>query len=98
MDPGEIVRRGKEGIEVDVAVSPNASRSGVEGIDPWRKRLVVKVRAMPRDGKANGEMCEVLSEFFSSKVTLIRGQTNRSKTVLVPLDQERVISILEEIG
>jgi len=97
VDPGDILREARGCTELDVSVSPNASSAGIEGIDPWRKRLVVKVIAMPKDGKANKELCDILTDIFSAPVTLLRGGTSRSKTVAVPLDRESVATILEGI-
>jgi len=95
VDPEDILRETNGCTELDVSVSPNASRAGIEGIDPWRKRLVVKVRAVPKDGKANKELCDILTEVFSAPVDLLRGGTSRSKTVVIPLGRETVAAILE---
>jgi uncharacterized protein (TIGR00251 family) len=94
VDPGVILREVDGGTEIEVSVSPNSSRSGIEGVDPWRKRLVVRVKAMPKDGRANKELCDVLAKAFSAPVTVIRGQTSRTKTVMVTLDSESVLSII----
>ncbi len=95
MHPGDILRETDRGTELDVSVVPHSSRAGIEEIDPWRKRLVVKVRAMPKNGKANKELCDILTEIFSVSVALARGETSRSKTVVIPLDRESVSAILE---
>lgn len=97
MDPGAILREVEGGTEIDISVSPNSSRSGIEGIDPWRKRLVVRVNAIPKDGRANKELCDVLMKVFSVPVTVQRGQTSRTKTVMVPLDRESVLAVIEGI-
>lgn len=97
VDPGVTLRGIDGGTEIDVSVSPNSSRSGIEGVDPWRKRLVVRVKAMPKDGRANKELCDVLMKTFSVPVTVIRGQTSRAKTVMVPLDSESVLAIIEGV-
>lgn len=96
MDPGDVLREVNGDTEIDVTVSPNASRSGIEKFDPWRGRLVIKVRAMPKDGRANRELCEFLSELFCAPVNLVKGQTSRTKTIRVHLDKDRVREILEE--
>jgi hypothetical protein len=95
VDPGDILREANGCTELDVTVSPNASRAGIEGIDPWRKRLVVKVRAVPKEGKANKELCDILTETFSAPVILVRGGTSRNKTVSVPRDRESIAAVLE---
>ena len=95
VDPGDLIREVREGVEIDVSVTPNSTRSGIEGVDRWRNRLVVKLQAVPKDGRANRELCEDLNEVFSAPVTLLRGQTSRAKTVLVRSDRESVLAALE---
>ena len=57
------VSRKKEGCqEVDVLVSPRSNRSGPEGFDQWRKRLILRVKAPPLDGRANKEVEETFSQ------------------------------------
>ncbi|MDR3075550.1 MAG: DUF167 domain-containing protein [Candidatus Methanoplasma sp.] len=56
------VRAKERGVEADVLVSPRSSRSGIEGVDGWRNRLIVKVQSPPLDGRANKEVEKVLTE------------------------------------
>lgn len=97
MDPKDILRRRDEGTEIMVRVTPNASSSSIEGINPWRECLVVKLSAPPRKGEANEELCRVLSEFLGGTVIITSGGTSRSKTVLTDLPFERVVEKLETI-
>lgn len=86
--------RGKS-LEVDVLVSPRSNRSGPEGYDEWRKRMVLRVKAPPLDGRANKEVEETFREItgFPSKVT--SGQVSRQKTVTVDGDPEKAKAALE---
>ena len=88
MEVSEIVRQTEEGCELDVLVSPRSNRSGPEGVDEWRRMLVLRVRAPPLDGRANKEVESTLSEITGYKCQVIRGQTSRQKTVLIggPMD------------
>ena len=95
MDLASVLREREEGVEIDIMVSPKAGRSGIEGVDEWRNRLVVKVRAPPADGKANKEIVALLSEVLGARVDLVRGATARHKTVLVHSSKEEVVSALE---
>lgn len=95
MDASSVLRDRAGSVEVDIMVSPKAGRSGIEGIDEWRNRLVIKVRAPPTDGKANREICDLLGSVFGAKVELVRGATSRHKTVLVPLPYDQALRILE---
>ena len=91
----DISRRTPEGLEVHVMVSPRSSRSGVEGIDPWRKRLVVKVKAPPLDGKANKEVEDVMKGITECRSEIIFGHTDRLKTVLIEGDPDTIIEKME---
>ncbi len=95
MDVSEVLREVKGGVEVDIMVTPNAKRPQVGEVDEWRRRLVVKVQALPTEGRANRAVEELLSELFGTRVEIVRGRTERHKTVLVPLDLETVRSRLE---
>lgn len=90
MDISDISRMTGSGVELDITVSPRSSRSGVEGIDPWRKRLVVRVRAPPLDGRANREVEEIFEEITGCKASVVSGQTSRQKTVQLYGDTEDI--------
>ncbi len=94
MDISDVCRVRKDCVEVDLQVSPKSSRSGIEGIDPWRKRLIVRVRAPPLEGRANEEVEEVLSEITGCKAQVTAGHTSRQKTATVWGDPERICSRL----
>lgn len=94
MEPKDAVRSVRDGTEIDIMVSPNSNRKGMEGLDEWRKRIVVRVRAPPLDGKANSEVEEVLGEITGFRCSIIRGQTSRQKTVLVLGPEEKVLSLI----
>lgn len=69
---------------IRVRVIPNAKHSEVMG----RIGSIVRVRvASPAvDGKANGELCEFLAEFFGVKsryVSILRGEKGKEKTVQI---------------
>lgn len=76
-------------------VTPNARKDEVGGIDPWRKRLVIKVTAVPTEGRANEAVVTLLTEVFGARVEILRGHTDRHKTILVPLSSEEARSRLE---
>ena len=92
----DVVRVRDSGVEVDILVSPRSGRSGIEGIDDWRKRLIVKVKAPPLDGKANRETEEILSMASGSPSSVISGHTNRQKTILIEGDPAAIISKLRD--
>ena len=94
MDFSKAVRVTKEGTEIDVMVSPHSNSSGIQGIDEWRNRIIVRIRAPPEAGKANKELVEMFSGLMG-KAELGRGSTNRMKTIVVQLGRDEVLRILE---
>lgn len=96
MEVSEIIRPVKDGCELDVLVSPRSNRSGPEGVDEWRKMLVLRVRAPPLDGRANKEVESTLSEITGFRCQVVRGQTSRQKTILISGPAEEVVRKLEE--
>ena len=72
------------GVEVDVVVSPRASRSKVVGLHDGRLKL--QLAAPPVDGAANAELIELVSSVLGvprRDVTMVRGETSRRKTVCI---------------
>lgn len=70
-------------ITLAVRVSPNARRSGIEGL--WNgTHLKIALTAPPVDGKANATLIDFLSDFFGlrkSAIDLLSGETGRQKSV-----------------
>jgi uncharacterized protein (TIGR00251 family) len=94
VDFSKAVRVTKEGTEIDVMVSPHSNSSGIQGIDQWRDRLIVKIKAPPEGGRANKELIELFSDLLG-KAELGRGSTNRMKTIVVQMERDDVLRILE---
>jgi uncharacterized protein (TIGR00251 family) len=94
VDASEVLRPVKGGTELDIMVTPNAKKAQVGEVDVWRKRLVIKVTALPTEGRANEAVVELLSARFGARVEILRGHTDRHKTVLVPLPIEEARSRL----
>ncbi len=96
MDLTETFREVSDGVEIDISVSPRSDRSGTEGIDEWRKRLTVRVKAPPLDGRANKEVESLFKDITGCKSTVTRGQTSRQKTVLIKGDPEVITKKLSD--
>ena len=81
---------------VPVRVHPGARRNEVLGFS--NGVLEVKVAAPPDKGKANKELIDFLSELLEvsqSRLTILRGQTSRSKLIAIDgLSQEEVVKRL----
>lgn len=96
MELADVSRRKDGAVEVDVLVSPKASRSGIGGIDEWRKRLIVKVRAPPVEGKANKEVADVFSEVTGCRAAVTSGMTSHQKTVTITGDPDDICAKLQK--
>jgi uncharacterized protein (TIGR00251 family) len=78
------VREDEGGVTFDVLVTPRASREKVGPVHEGR--LKVAVTAPPVEGEANAAVCALLARALGvpkSRVTVLRGDTGRRKTVRV---------------
>jgi uncharacterized protein len=91
--------KGDDAVVLHVHVQPGAGRSAVVG--RHGAALKVRVAAPPVDGRANAACAELLAEEFglaSTQVTLVGGETSRSKTfTLSGLDVEEFRRHLEQV-
>ena len=78
-----MIKESKEGVILQIYVQPKAKRTEIDGIDEWRKRLKVKVKAPPVEGKANKEIMKFFSKLLGAEVSLIKGETSREKDLLI---------------
>ena len=81
--------RNKNELILTVRVSPNARRSGFDGL--WNDALRVALFAPPVDGKANEALIDFLADFFDlrkSAIKILSGATSRMKRVLLSFPTE----------
>ncbi len=83
-------------VEVDLSVSPRSNRSGPDGFDEWRRRLIVRVKAPPLDGRANKEVAALFGDITGCRAEVTSGQTSRQKTVTISGDEQSIMRSLEE--
>lgn len=72
----------KDGYTLKVVVKTGAKTAGIEEIEGDTVKL--KLTAYPRDGAANKELIEMLSEILNvpkSRLEIIKGKTSRHKIV-----------------
>jgi uncharacterized protein (TIGR00251 family) len=72
------------GVSIDVRVHPGAKKNKIIG--EQAAALKIALTAPPVDGKANQALIKFMSEFLNvnrSKVSIIRGEKSRSKTVFI---------------
>jgi uncharacterized protein len=77
-------------MKIVVKLTPNAGKNEIIGWDtsaPEHPVLNVRVTAVPEDGKANKALIALLSKHLKipkSAIKIIRGETNRLKTIEIP--------------
>jgi len=96
MKVADVSRVKVDGVEVDVMVSPRSNRSGLEGFDEWRKRVILRVKSPPLDGRANKEVETYFKEITGCKSKVTSGMTSHQKTVTISGDPETILISLEE--
>lgn len=80
-------RRADGSVELAIRVHPGAKRTEVVG--PLGDELKVRVAAPPVDGKANAALMRFLASQLGvpmRDVTVVRGESSRSKLVAVQVD------------
>ncbi|GAB6102316.1 DUF167 domain-containing protein [Thermococcus atlanticus] len=91
----KFLKETRDGTLLLVYVQPKAKRNEIDGVDEWRGRLKIKVKAPPVGGKANKELIKFLSKLLGAEVVLVRGETSREKDLLVKLSAEEVKRLLK---
>ena len=80
-------------LNLTVRVSPNAKRSGFEGL--WNKtHIKIALTAPPVDGKANEFLVQFLSDYFNLKksaISILSGQTGRIKKVSLSFSSDEKV-------
>lgn len=69
-------------MKINVQVKPNSSKIEIKKISEIE--YVVKIHSSPEKGKANEELIEILSEYFSipkKKITILKGHFSRLKII-----------------
>ena len=95
MKLSDVSRDKGDRLEVDVLVSPRSNRSGPEGYDEWRKRLILRVKAPPLDGRANKEVEETFRQITGFRCEVASRQLNRQKTVTVYGNPKKAVESIE---
>jgi len=90
-----MIKKVKDGVLIDVEVSPNASKTAILGYDRWRDAIKVSVKSPPKGGKANRELLEFLSDLFDCRVEILKGERSTRKVVILKgVDYEKVLNVL----
>lgn len=80
-----MIKESKDGLILNLRISPNSSKNEVIKTDDTLK---IKITALPIDGKANKALIEYLSKLFKvpkSSFEILKGQTSKDKTILISI-------------
>lgn len=90
-----------DGIILRLRISPNASKNQFIFAEDMIK---LKITAQPIENKANKAVVEYLSKLFKvpkTKISILRGDTSKEKTLLIKTDDmakiENIKTILSEV-
>ncbi len=95
MNVASALKKDEPGTILCVHVIPNARAYHLE-YDQWRKQLKIKVKAHPKQGKANEDVVTFLKTYFKNPV-IIAGAKSRSKQIKIENTLEETVAILGEI-
>ncbi len=95
----DAIRSASDGTVIDIEASPGAKETKVPaGFNPWRKRILVKLKAPPEKGKANGELIDSLARLFgvpAARIEITSGATDSKKSLKIKgMAREDVVSAL----
>ena len=92
-----MIRKTKEGLLVQIKISPNSSKNAILKDESGVK---IKVTAQPIENKANKAVIEILSKQLKipkSSIEIVKGETSKEKTLLIKIFDDDKISFIHEI-
>ena len=92
-----MIRETKDGIIVQLKISPNASKNAVSKDETGVK---IKLTAQPVEGKANKALIEFLSKQFQipkTSIIILKGETSKDKTLLIKVSDSDKIALLKGV-
>lgn len=92
-----MIKETKDGLLVQFKISPNSSKNEIIKTEEGVK---IKITAQPIDGKANKALVEYLSKEFKiakTYIEIVKGTTNKEKTVLFKIFEEEKVNFIKEI-
>jgi len=67
-------------VKINVKVKPNSKEQSIEKTNNY---YIAKLKSLPKDNKANIELCRLLQRYFKKPVKIKFGFTSRNKIVEV---------------
>ena len=86
----------KDGILLNIEVSPKSDNFKITGYNQWRESVEVKIKAIPQKGKANKEIVTEFVKITKTPVEIISGHKSHHKTLKIyDITEEDMIKILK---
>jgi len=96
----DAVRQVDDGVILELDISAGAKETAVQGYNPWRKRIEMRLSERAQKGKANAELISFLSMLFnvhSRNIQIISGSTNSKKSIkIIQAQAEDILKILSQ--
>lgn len=90
------ITKTKDGVLLDIEVSPKSDKFRISCYNEWRKALEVKIKAVPQKGRANKELINEFSKITKSPVEILSGHKSHHKTLKIyGLDENELLEILK---
>ena len=92
-----MIKETKEGLTLQIKISPNASKNEIVKDETGIK---IKLTAQPIEGKANKALIEFLSKQFKipkTSIIILKGETSKDKTLLIKVSESDKITLLKEV-
>jgi uncharacterized protein (TIGR00251 family) len=96
----DIIKKKDAGTIIDIIVTTGSKKEEISGVDEWRKRLVVRIKERPVEGKANAAIIKFFSEVFNvplKSVRVVSGQKTSQKTIEVEKNVEEVKALIKPL-
>ena len=87
----------KDGLLVDIEVSPKSKGFEIIGYNPWREKIEIRIKSVPQKGKANKEIINKFSGLTGSQVEIISGLKSHHKTLkFYNISKSKFLDILKD--
>ncbi|NHN58488.1 MULTISPECIES: DUF167 domain-containing protein [Halorussus] len=92
-DPEDALTESGDETLVAFDVTPGAADRRVPGgFNEWRNRFEARLSEPARDGRANAELTDAVSDLADAPARLARGASSSKKTVAVAAPPDRVLA------
>ena len=96
------IRETKQGLLIDLEISPGSSHTELRGYNRWRDRILLSIHSPARKGHANKDLLKTLSKYLGinlDQIRILSGLHSELKTVeITGLDKEYIINKLIEVS